>query len=313
MQFPFETHFLPEIPFQQTYQQLNALAQLLEPPPPQLAIWRKQCTQMEARLAESILRIAVVGVVKSGKSSLVNALIQQDLLRRGAGILTSQITKIRRGQRLSAQITFKSQPEIEQEFQTAFAFLCPFLEADPDWIPSLFKSEDRKRLQTLLANHPLKIAEQQDHWLAEYTQLVAFLRGFAEVASYLHPETYTLTLSEEDIRRHHQFVARDELAIYLHKVLLEVPTWFATHCEIADCQGIDSPNPFHFSHVQEYLRSCSWVIYVISSRTGIRQADFKLLKTLQQFELLPQTLFVVNLDLNEHESEGRCSPRVGRH
>ena len=51
--------------------------------------------------------------------------------------------------------------------------------------------------------------------------------------------------------------------------------------------------------VQEYLSTCSQIFYVISSRTGIRQADFVLMRTLQQFGLLQQTLFIVNIDLNE--------------
>ena len=39
----------------------------------------------------------MVGAVKSGKSTMINALVGQDLLRRGAGILTAMITRVQPG------------------------------------------------------------------------------------------------------------------------------------------------------------------------------------------------------------------------
>jgi len=295
---------IPEIPLQQTTKQLEQLESLLsDAPSPQLQAWHNQLRNIEARLRESIIRIAVVGVVKSGKSSLINALLQQDLLRRGAGILTSQITKIRTGSHLKAKITFKSSEELEHEFQTAFAFLNPLVEPSTDWDPSLFRAEDRQQIQSLLEKHPFKIAEREDHFVAEYSEIEALIHGFEEISSYLNAEPSPLTLQQNKVIEHQNFVANDHLAIYIRDILLEVPSWSHSSIELADCQGIDSPNPIHLTHVQEYLNQCTWVIYVISSRTGIRQSDIKLLKILEQFGLLKHTLFVINLDLNEHENK----------
>ncbi len=53
--------------------------------------------QVQAHVAEDTCRLAMVGAVKSGKSTMINALVGQDLLRRGAGILTAMITRVQPG------------------------------------------------------------------------------------------------------------------------------------------------------------------------------------------------------------------------
>ncbi len=59
--------------------------------------WQRMLAQIQAHLAEDVVRVAVVGTVKSGKSTLINALVGQDILKRGAGILTAMITRVQPG------------------------------------------------------------------------------------------------------------------------------------------------------------------------------------------------------------------------
>ena len=59
--------------------------------------WQKVLSQVQAHMAEDTCRLAVVGAVKSGKSTMINALLGQDLLKRGAGILTAMITRVQPG------------------------------------------------------------------------------------------------------------------------------------------------------------------------------------------------------------------------
>jgi hypothetical protein len=56
--------------------------------------------------------------------------------------------------------------------------------------------------------------------------------------------------------------------------------------------------------LQEYLLSSHCILYLISSRVGIRQADLKLIEAIKILRLLPQTLFVLNVDLDEHDDMG---------
>ena len=70
--------------------------------------WGKMSGFIEAQVDEDILRIAVVGAIKLGKSTFVNAFLGGDYLKRGPGIVTSIVTKTRRGPALKAILAFKT-------------------------------------------------------------------------------------------------------------------------------------------------------------------------------------------------------------
>ncbi|HYA04090.1 MAG TPA: dynamin family protein, partial [Syntrophobacteria bacterium] len=73
------------------------LAPLFRNDSAQVGYWRRSLEAVAVSLQEQTLRIAVVGSVKAGKSTFINALQGRDLLKRGAGIITAFITRIRSG------------------------------------------------------------------------------------------------------------------------------------------------------------------------------------------------------------------------
>ena len=72
--------------------------------------------------------------------------------------------------------------------------------------------------------------------------------------------------------------------------------------ELGDCQGSDSPFPQHLAQVLAYLIKSDLALYVVSSRVGLRQADFQFLAELKRMGLMPHILTLLNLDLGEHTS-----------
>jgi hypothetical protein len=82
--------------------------------------------------------------------------------------------------------------------------------------------------------------------------------------------------------------------------------------ELADCQGSDSSNPLHLAMIQDYLLLTHYLIYVISSRTGLRQADIKFLSMIKKMGIIENILFVINCDISEHESINDLKSLVGR-
>ena len=76
--------------------------------------WINACGDIKRQIAEEVVRVAVIGSVKSGKSTLVNSIFKNDYLKRGAGIITSIVTRIRSGNELKAVLFFKSW---DQEFR----------------------------------------------------------------------------------------------------------------------------------------------------------------------------------------------------
>jgi hypothetical protein len=89
----------------------------------QVEHWLKVLAQVQAHLAEDTCRLAVIGAVKSGKSTMINALVGQDLLRRGAGILTAMITRVQPGPQPQAVLQFKEWEEINGELRRALGLL----------------------------------------------------------------------------------------------------------------------------------------------------------------------------------------------
>ncbi|MBW2656021.1 MAG: dynamin family protein, partial [Deltaproteobacteria bacterium] len=56
---------------------------------PSVKAYQAICRRMPQHIRSGRLKIAVVGVIKSGKSTLVNALVGKELVKRGAGVITS--------------------------------------------------------------------------------------------------------------------------------------------------------------------------------------------------------------------------------
>ncbi len=289
------------IPITETRQQIEALQGLLGTVPQQHEAWEQTLEAIESRLKEDVTRLAVIGTIKSGKSSLTNALLQADLLRRGAGILTAVITRIRYGSRLRAKIRFKSWSSVHEEIQNAFVLLSQAIDASSERTLDLRKKADRSFLKIFLDEHPFRFEKNYNSLNQERILLESFLDGYDSIAEYMEDTEAVLLLVGNELTMHQDFVSKEKYAVYMQDIMLEVPTLLNEKLEIADCQGSDSPNPNHFAKVQGYLAECSFVLYVISSRTGVRQADLIVLRTLQQLGLLHNTIFVSNLDLTEHE------------
>ena len=66
--------------------------------------WEKTCRGLPIQISEDIIRVAVVGPIKSGKSTFLNSMLKGDYLKRGAGVVTSIVTRVRSGDRLRAHL-----------------------------------------------------------------------------------------------------------------------------------------------------------------------------------------------------------------
>jgi hypothetical protein len=294
-----ENHTLA--PFLRSIDDLEAAArewQQLFPLAAQAEHWLKVLSQVRAHLGEDCLRVAVVGTVKSGKSTLVNALVGQDLLRRGAGILTAMITRVQPGSAARAVLRFKDWADITEEIRRALA-LFPGEAIGSLSGPFDLRQADHRRL----LSQDVAEGEQSDLWAGsslnqEWLLLKSYLDGYDQAAALV--DAGTLILAGDDLERHGDLVTREATAVYLKDVLLTVPIpWMPQGLELGDCQGSDSPIPQHLAQVLTYLLKSDLVLYVISSRVGLRQGDFQFITEIKRMGLLNHTWFLLNLDLAE--------------
>lgn len=265
--------------------------------------YKLACDSISKQLAEDIVRVAVVGPIKSGKSTFVNSLFQNDYLKRGAGVVTSIVTKIHCGDNLKATVTFKSWDEINHDIEQGLTLL-PIEHQEPEELRfDLRKEEHRQKLQEAIGSLKSEQLIIDDSRNLNIVLLSSYLKGYDRIKDIIEPDAVTRVYENEKFTEHRTFSGDEVMAVYINDIHLEINTaiWDGA-IEIADCQGSDSPNPLHLAMVQDYLSVTNLIVYVISSRTGLRRADIKFLSMIKEMGIMDNMFFVVNCDFSEHES-----------
>ncbi len=267
----------------------------------QVNSWHRSIAAVSESLKERTLRIAVVGPVKSGKSTFINAMQGRDLLKRGAGIITAFITRIRSGPEEKGWVEIKSWEEINAEINEALSFVALPGGSEEFESIDLRKEEDRRILQNLLRDIKKDTLAGRETFDPNLILINGYLSGYSAVSPHVKDEPVIIAFTGEELYLHQNFVTQESQAVYLRDMELQLPIpWLGEMVEIGDCQGSDSPNPLHFGMLQEYLLGSHCILYLLSSRVGMREADLKLIETIKILRLLPQTLFILNIDLDEH-------------
>ncbi len=267
--------------------------------------WFSVLEGIRSHLAEDLCRVAVVGTVKAGKSTLINALLGQDVLKRGAGIVTAMITRLQPAPEPQARLVFKDWEEINGEINRALTFFPSPLLRERTSPLDLREPGDRELLLQVLAEVDRDRLLQQDSLDQNYVLLASYAEGYPPLQEKLSRERRVLELRAAELAEHQSLVSRENQAVFLKDVLLRLPfPWPAASLEVGDCQGSDSPIPQHLAQVQNYLLQTDLLVYVISSRVGLRRADYKFLGDILRMRSWEHVLFVVNLDLAEFDHPG---------
>ncbi|MBC2741526.1 MAG: dynamin family protein [Desulfosarcina sp.] len=265
--------------------------------------WKATCEIISEQISEEIMRVAVVGAIKSGKSTFVNTLFGGDYLKRGAGVVTSIVTRVRTGRRLQAILYLKNWDEVNRDIDQASVLLPAHNRSGEDHPFDIRLEKDRQVLDRALNELAADQLITNDTRSAGSVLLTSYLKGYDRVQQLVEADHATVVFANDRFPLHRDFVGDDALAVYLKDVLLEIDTpGPGEGVEIADCQGSDSPNPLHLAMIQDYLMMAHLTVYVISSRTGLRQADIRFLSMIRKMGILDTVVFVVNCDLSEHES-----------
>jgi hypothetical protein len=230
-------------------------------------------------------------------------MLKGDYLKRGAGVVTSIVTRVRSGDRLSAHLYFKSWDEVNAEMEQALV-LFHSLEWRRNKTNFDIRSEnERHQIQQALKSLSSEQLISHDTRNLNNVLLTSYIKGYDRVYDILSSDDTTRRYEETTFTEHKRFVGNEDLAVYLKDVQLQIPSAGTDkNIEIADCQGSDSSNPMHLAMIQDYLLLTHLIVYVISSRTGLRQADIQFLSMIKKMGILDNILFVVNCDFSEHDS-----------
>jgi GTPase SAR1 family protein len=275
--------------------------------------WEKACDQLPGQLDEDIIRVAIVGPIKSGKSTFLNSIFKGEFVKRGAGVITSIVTRVRNGERLRAKLFFKTWDEINAEMEQALVLFPSVNWRTENSRFDIRQPKERHELKRALGDLSAEQLITRSTRNINNVLLTSYLKGYDTVTPLLSAENAIQLYEDDRFADHKSFVGNEALAVYLKDVLLEINSSSVnSNIEIADCQGSDSSNPLHLAMIQDYLLLTHLMVYVISSRTGLRQADIRFLSMIKKMGILENILFVINCDFSEHESIDDLSDLVER-
>lgn len=265
--------------------------------------WVNTLNVIRTQIEEDMVRVAVVGPIKSGKSTFVNALFKDDYLKRGAGVITSIVTRIRCGDALKAAICFKAWDEVNRDIEQGLSLFPSWKPESEDFRFDLRKSAHREMLEKTLESLSSDQLITKDTRNTTTVLLSSYLSGYDRVKDIAGPDEVLITYENDAFHEHRNFTGNEILAVYIKDIQLTIQSDVLDgSIEIADCQGSDSPNPLHLAMIQDYLSLTHFIVYVISSRTGLRQADIRFLTMIRDMGIMDNMLFAVNCDFSEHES-----------
>ena len=261
---------------------------------------RQLCSKIPSYISEDILRVAVVGVIKSGKSTFINAMSGRELVQRGAGVVTSITTRIRKGKKNRAIIHLKSWDDINSEIESCLEMF-PGKDESPPF--DIRRTQDRQQLRrifdTLVSAFPITSQGLRPEALL----IRNALDGYKHCLDVIGSDEQIIRFDAKSFDSHKSFTADPAKAFYVKDVCLEVyGKTIHPNVEIADCQGADSTDPAVLENIFSYLEAANLIIYCISSRTGLRQSDMLFLKRIKRLGLMENILFIFNCDLSEHEN-----------
>ncbi|TYT75783.1 dynamin family protein [Desulfobotulus mexicanus] len=269
------------------------------------ASWSSDTREILRQFREETLKVAVVGTIKSGKSTLVNAWLGADLLKRGAGVVTSIVTRVRKGEKLSAKVRFKGWDEINADIEGSLTLFPASGWRRVDAGFDIRRDKDREDLAAALKTLGTDQLITEDARNIHSVYLSSYLEGYGAVRSFITSDVPEAVFEGDAFSDYQNFVADEVRAAYVRDILITVDDdRMPGGIELADCQGSDAPNPLHIAQVQDYLFQAHMVLYVISSRTGLRQADLRFLNMIRKMGILDSVIFVLNTDFSEHGDEG---------
>ena len=274
--------------------------------------WRQTLATINELRLNFSLPVTCIGPVKSGKSTLINTLAGADLLPTGAGITTSFPTTLSAGHNFSAEIRLQPATVIKEMFNRAANLLLSDELKNPS--PDLFADKERLQVKNLLDNYQSSGTLTRHGIFNESYRLLKNLTvGAEKVSTYYQNEELEFTCTDPEDNAYRNFIRDESLSPFLRGIHLKAPLkLLPPHLSLRDLPGLDTPNPSHQNIIIQQLSESPALIYVISSRIGLRQADYQLLEHLHQLGLQERLLFVINLDLDVHDDAAELESMTRR-
>ena len=164
--------------------------------------WADTCQRLPDQMSEDIMRVAVAGPIKSGKSTFLNSMLQGDYLKRGAGVITSIVTRVRNGIALSAQLFFKSWDEINAEMEQALVLFPTLKWRRTDSGLDIRQAEEREQIEQALKLLSADQLISHDTRNLNNVLLSSYIKGYGRVHHIISNQNTTQQYDAKSFPEH---------------------------------------------------------------------------------------------------------------
>ncbi|WP_000993627.1 dynamin family protein [Helicobacter pylori] len=302
-------------------------------------------TLKEMQAKDRDLKVGIIGRVKAGKSSLLNALIFEgvEVLPKAATPMTASLTVLKYAQNLSAQVEFYSPKdilELKNEHERYVREFNKIVEEEvkkqkekqnlkngaKEGVKNFFsknKSDKEAPKERVLSDEEIvKRAERiAKNELEKDTKLVSSYDQYEKMkkSGLLNTETKDSRIQANSLEELHQkllqFVGADgKYMPYTKAVQISLNNPNLKDLEVIDTPGVNDPIISREEHTKALLKDCDVVFIVSPSNQFLTDSDMSLFDRVSNKEGLQEIYFVASqadsavLSMSEVEKSGQHLP-----
>lgn len=243
------------------------------------------------RDTQRILRIGIIGRVKAGKSSLLNALLFEgkNILPKAATPMTAALTVLMYGEKISAEIDYFTEDDISKIAFKSEEYERKHQNCYDEECKKFFDQNQKKKKQgqtDFISENEIKSKAEKiaTRRMSEYFDLEAAFDQYSRIkksnlnTNSLEEKSINASNYEELAKMLHEFVSADgQYMPFTKSVTLNLPIKNLENIQIIDTPGLDDPVQSREERTRELLKSCEVVFVVSPSGQFINNKDLELM------------------------------------
>ncbi|ARQ98516.1 dynamin family protein [Campylobacter devanensis] len=238
---------------------------------------------------ERDLKIGILGRVKAGKSSLLNALVfkGQNVLPKAATPMTAALTVLEYGDRFEASIEYYSQDEIET-IKSNHATCQKILEDHQNAKFTELKQNNRKgesdsKLQESARKDAIKKLKDEVSLYAYYEQYEQIKKSGINASSIGEKEILTCSSYDELNEKLKNYVGSSgEYTPFTKSITLKLNEEMLKDVKIIDTPGVNDPIVSREDRTKELIAKCDVVFLVSPAGQFLNDVDLELLSNVNE-------------------------------
>lgn len=238
---------------------------------------------------ERDLKIGILGRVKAGKSSLLNALVfkGQNVLPKAATPMTAALTVLEYGDRFEASIEYYSQDEIET-IKSNHATCQNILENSQKERFAELKQNNRKgesdsKLQELAREYAIKKLKDEVSLYAYYEQYEQIKKSGINASSIGEKEILTCSSYDELNEKLKNYVGSSgKYTPFTKSITLKLNEEMLKDVKIIDTPGVNDPIVSRENRTKALIAKCDVVFLVSPAGQFLNDVDLELLSNVNE-------------------------------